>query len=998
MSEEPKIYLDSNGITIKCTPQCPIGFKQIVNGNEYEVVDDFLIRKRRDEGADMTKLCTSLVTDMASLFRNTSFNESIRSWDVSGVKDMNHMFYNSKFDQQIGEWEVSNVTDMSWMFLHSPFNQPIGKWHVSNVTDMSLMFAESSFNKPIGGWNVGNVINMQGMFYNSPFNQDISCWDVSNVTDMSGMFVDSPFNQPIGNWNVSNVTDMGYMFKNSPFNQNISKWCVKKIDSEPLDFSTDAPLAEQNKPSWGKVQNENIIQFDVKSFKKLNDLELDFKNYEFQSAFRLIQETNQSFFLTGKAGTGKSTLLKFIVEIIAKNFVVVAPTGIAALNANGETIHSFFRFPLRPLLPEDKEIKIFFENSEKRKIISAMDTLIIDEVSMVRADLIDGIDFSLRKNGGNPNLPFGGKQVIFVGDIFQLEPVALKNTGEWKIINEIYGSTYFYRAKVFQRFNLFTLELKKIYRQTDPSFISLLDKIRVKEISQSDIAKINSRVVTDDFLNKKEFTITLTSTNALAENVNSIRLTELKSDLFKYQAEVSGEFEESKFPADSELKLKVGAQVIFIKNDSEKRWVNGTIGQVSDLNENEIKVKLKDGSIHSVEKRIWENTKYHFNKVKKIIEHETIGTFQQYPLKLAWAITIHKSQGLTFDTVIIDFGNGTFASGQAYVALSRVRKFDGLFLKQRINSTDIYVDSEIRDFAKTFNDQEKISENLNFGKKLETLQKNKNLEEVGKLYFIEAISYIKEGNLKYAYQNFTLSFDNITCDCDFKFRINSKSKEILNSLTKHGDSDLPQIDFIWAVFYYYISEYNRFFPDHQKNEYKKALHNINLFLKLQDDSEIGHYLKGMILLRLNNFSESLKELTIALYINKTSRVHYQIGRINEEKLNSFGLDNLYLSVLLNPSSLCSLRWIKDISLKRGIKLKTNTDKFIVNYFNMSNSIDFIAKMISLSEKGYIELPNKEILNVSDVYGDLIKALEFDGYLFGVGEKKEKYYEDDDLPF
>ena len=410
---------------------------------------------------------------------------------------------------------------------------------------------------------------------------------------------------------------------------------------------------------------------------------IETNNIEFQTALELIQETNQSFFLTGKAGTGKSTFLKHIVETVSKDFVVIAPTGIAAVNVGGVTIHSFFQFPLRPLLPEDEDIKIFWKDSERRKIISAMDTLIIDEISMVRADLIDGIDYSLRKNGGNPNLPFGGKQVVFVGDIFQLEPVTIKNSGEQKIISEIYGSSYFYNAKVFERVSLFTVELQKVYRQTDSAFISLLDKVRVKEISQTDLNKINTRVFSQSELNKNDFAITLTTKNDLADIVNIKKLTELKTDSFTYNAEVSDEFEESKYPTEPELTLKIGAQVIFIKNDTDKRWVNGTIGQVSGLTDTEIKVMLKDGEIYSVEKRIWENIKYQYNQEKKKIEQEIVGTFKQYPLKLAWAITIHKSQGLTFDRVVVDFGCGTFASGQAYVALSRVTSFEGLFLKQK---------------------------------------------------------------------------------------------------------------------------------------------------------------------------------------------------------------------------------------------------------------------------------------------------------------------------
>lgn len=404
-------------------------------------------------------------------------------------------------------------------------------------------------------------------------------------------------------------------------------------------------------------------------------MKLDLDNIEFQNALELIQETDKSFFLTGKAGTGKSTFLKHIVETTSKNFIVVAPTGIAAVNVGGVTIHSFFQFPLRPLLPEDEDIKIFWKDSEKRKIISKLDTLIIDEISMVRADLVDGIDYSLRRNGGNPNLPFGGIQVVFVGDIFQLEPVTIKKSGELKIINEIYGSSYFYNAKVFDKIKLFTVELRKVYRQTDEAFIELLDKVRIKEINQNEIDKINDRVFSEDELKAKEFAITLTTRNDLAEKVNSEKLLELNSEPFSFFAEVTGEFEESKYPTEPELILKEGAQIIFIKNDSEQRWVNGTIGQIHKLSDNEIEVKLDDDLIHIVEKREWENVKYQYNRDKKKIEQETVGTFIQYPLKLAWAITIHKSQGLTFENVVIDFGTGTFASGQAYVALSRATKY-----------------------------------------------------------------------------------------------------------------------------------------------------------------------------------------------------------------------------------------------------------------------------------------------------------------------------------
>lgn len=635
-------------------------------------------------------------------------------------------------------------------------------------------------------------------------------------------------------------------------------------------------------------------------------MKLDLDNIEFQTALDLIQETNQSFFLTGKAGTGKSTFLKHIVETTSKNYVVVAPTGIAAVNVGGVTIHSFFQFPLRPLLPEDEDIKVFWKKSEKRKIISAMDTLIIDEVSMVRADLIDGIDYSLRRNGGNPNLPFGGKQVVFVGDIFQLEPVTIRNSGEQKIINEIYGSAYFYNAKVLERVNLFTVELQKAYRQTDREFISLLDKVRVKEILQSDIDKINSRVFSETELKKKEFAITLTTKNDLAARVNSIELAELKTNPFKYTAEVSGEFEESKYPTESEMILKEGAQVIFIKNDTDKRWVNGTIGQVDELTDTTIKVKLKDGSVHSVEKRVWENIKYQYNKEKKKIEQEIVGTFKQYPLKLAWSITIHKSQGLTFDRVVIDFRDGTFASGQAYVALSRATTFEGLFLKQRVHTTDIYIDEEIKDFAKSFNDKFLINQKLNEGKELYKFSKIAYWEKEGKYYFKKAMDYLKQQKFNNAYDNLITGYSFLTCDCTNGDWFNKDEVEGIFTSAANFDCPAFKLDFLKAFIFHYTEKYSA------------AFNSINSFIDLQPSYEIGYYFKGKILLGLDKYNEAVENFVSALEIKRTNRTLYRIGRTKEEFLNDFGLTEMYDAIVINPSSACAHWHFADYAMKRRL--------------------------------------------------------------------------------
>jgi len=634
-------------------------------------------------------------------------------------------------------------------------------------------------------------------------------------------------------------------------------------------------------------------------------MKLNFDNLEFQKVHDLISKTNLTFFLTGKAGTGKSSFLKHIVETDPKNFVVVAPTGIAAINIRGVTIHSFFQFPLRPILPDDEGIKIFRKNSEKRKIITAMETLIIDEISMVRADLIDGIDYSLRRNGGNPDLPFGGKQVVFIGDIFQLEPVTIKDSSEQNIISEIYDSNYFYRAKVFDKLNLFTIELHKVYRQTDPKFVKLLEKIRVKNITKSVIEKFNSRVFSEKELKKKDFMITLSTRNDLAEIVNSTKLYNLKTKSSKYFAEVSGEFDENKYPTDQELILKEGAQVIFIKNDVDKRWVNGTIGQVNEITPKTIKVKLKNGSVYTIEQRVWENIKYHYNKKKKKIEYEVIGHFIQYPLKLAWAITIHKSQGLTFDRVVIDFGDGTFASGQAYVALSRVKTFEGLFLKKRIHSSDIIVDEEIMEFAKTFSNESIINQILSDGKKVYQFSQKENWEKLGKLFFSKGIASLKINKYNDAYNWLMKGYNYLTCDCTIGDWFDSDVSEVFTN-SDSFDCSAYKIDFLKAFIFLFSKKFSA------------ALNAINSFINLQSSKEIGYYFKGKILLRLDKYSEALENFEKALELKPTSRTYYRIGRTKEEFLNTYGLDQMYEAITINPSSGCAHWRFADYAMQRRL--------------------------------------------------------------------------------
>ena len=430
-----------------------------------------------------------------------------------------------------------------------------------------------------------------------------------------------------------------------------------------------------------------IVEF-MKEYDK-RERENSLLNPEFKKVLDLLENTNHSYFVTGKAGTGKSTLLKFFKDTTKKKAVVLAPTGLSALNVDGQTIHSFFKFP--PRIINDKDIK-----KVNSRIYEELNCLIIDEVSMVRADLMDGIDKFLRKNRNNSR-PFEGVQVLFFGDLFQLPPVTNEET---EILNFTYETPYFFSAKAVLDADLKLVELENVYRQQEKDFIQLLDNIRKGNNVSGSLAEINKRVV-NDFVPDNDCVI-LTPTNYNADMINNQRLSRLPGSEKNYLASAEGSLKNQKhnLPVNTVLKLKTGARVIFTRNDSGGSWVNGTLGTIIELDRDVITVKLDKGGSVFVERVVWEKVKYSYNEKNDKIVTETTGKLVQFPLKLAWALTIHKSQGQTFEKVFIDMNTGAFAHGQTYVALSRCRTLNGIILKKPISINDVIIDKVVADFFK----------------------------------------------------------------------------------------------------------------------------------------------------------------------------------------------------------------------------------------------------------------------------------------------------------
>lgn len=418
--------------------------------------------------------------------------------------------------------------------------------------------------------------------------------------------------------------------------------------------------------------------------------------HEHQLILDFLKSTNQSIFLTGKAGTGKTTLLRHIRETTKKNYAVVAPTAVAAINAGGVTLHSFFQIPFGPLIPNQSAEPVKY-SSDKIKLLKCLELLIIDEISMVRADILDFIDAAL-KNVKSSQLPFGGAQVLMIGDLYQLSPIA---HDAWHILRAHYNSPYFFDSLVIRANPLTTFQLDKVYRQSDPVFLEILNGIRENSLSSDLFHELNKRnSVNLECIQKEEY-ITLTTHNNLVTQINQEYLEKLDGELHQFGAKITGDFPKDAYPVDELLELKVGARVMFMKNDSsgKKLYYNGKAAVITEIRNDGIKVRFNnEHTDFEVEREEWQNIKYNLNPVDNKITELNTGSFSQYPFKLAWAITVHKSQGLTFDKAIVDVSS-SFTHGQAYVALSRCRSLEGLILKSPITADNVITDERVIRFT-----------------------------------------------------------------------------------------------------------------------------------------------------------------------------------------------------------------------------------------------------------------------------------------------------------
>ena len=656
---------------------------------------------------------------------------------------------------------------------------------------------------------------------------------------------------------------------------------------------------------------------------------IDRENKQQMLAYELIANTNSSFFLTGRAGTGKTTFLRNVQKMVDKQFITLAPTGVAAILVGGDTIHSFFGLPMDVCTPGT------MGKMNEARILTLIhtDTIIIDEVSMVRCDIIDAIDYTMRKTLRS-SLPFGGKQMIFVGDMFQLPPV-VKQGAEHDLMRDLYHTEdfFFYKADVIKRMRMVKIEFQKVYRQEDQDFLRILENVRLNKTTPENLMHLNERVCQPT---KEDGTvITLASLNRTADDINQKCLAEIDSEEYTYEGTVIGKFEEKRFPVDKNLKLKVGAQVMFTRNDPHKRWVNGTIGTVSKLTKDEIKVTT-DGETYVVPNCSWESFSYEYDKEERKMKKELLGTFTQYPLRLAWAITVHKSQGMTFDKLYLDLSRGMFAAGQLYVALSRVRSLGGLYLSRPIIPQYAHTSREVLSYANGYNDEQVISNEIESGKAVYQLLAHHHYDEAAKQYLLLIQKKAADGDIKEAMQQTKRFLDTVICDEDLFGCVEEVPAEL-----KAADHWAPK--FLVALLSLYAGEY------------EQALAYADSVLA-QHQCQEALYVKSRCLAKLERYEEAdaVNVLMGDVFDMSTpdTKVLYMIAMLNELHVGDNGLNLMQELIKAKPKydkGILSLRFL--MKRKSLVLVKTSDDpRELVDDFNSDIPEEEFAQKLAMARE------------------------------------------------
>ena len=648
--------------------------------------------------------------------------------------------------------------------------------------------------------------------------------------------------------------------------------------------------------------------------------QIDTQNQQQVLAYELIANTNSSFFLTGRAGTGKTTFLRNVQKMVDKQFITLAPTGVAAILAGGDTIHSFFGLPMEVCTPGT------CGKLNEARILTLLhaDTIIIDEVSMVRCDIVDAIDYTLRR-ALRTTQPFGGKQIIFVGDMFQLPPVVRQGAER-----ELYQTDdfFFYKADAIKRMRLVKIEFQKVYRQDDDQqFLHILENVRMNKVTPENIMRLNQRVTQPQ--SKDGMVITLASLNKTADGINQKRLAEIDAEEFTYEGTIAGKFDDKKLPVELNLRLKVGAQVMFTRNDQQKRWANGTLAKVVKLTKDEIHVELSNGDLYVVPCTSWDSVSYEYDREARKLKKEVTGTFTQYPLKLAWAITIHKSQGMTFDKMSLDLSRGLFAAGQLYVALSRVRSLDGLFLSKDVIPQYAHTSREIIAYASGYNDEQVINNEIESGKAVYgALQKN-DYDEAAKQYLLLVCKKAQTGDIKEAMQQAKRFLDTLICDDDLMGCIENVPEELLTS--GHWASQ-----FLAALLSLYAGQY------------EQALEFADAVLENHQCQEVL-YVKSRALAMLERYTDAdavnVQMGDVFDMATPDAKVLYMIAMLNEMHIGDPGLDLMRKLVEAKPKYDKGIHALRLLMKRHNIMLDSPKESELIEAFNSDLSEeDFDAQL------------------------------------------------------